>query len=136
MLGLPSLSPSQSSYTPPTLDESNFLCKLFFENVNPFIRVLHQAHFGRELDRHRRGRLEWPAEFEALLSAIYLLAINSLRPEIVQRAFLTPKVNLVSRYQHACQCALAKVDFFKTNKIHALQALLHYLVNAPRRMEQ
>ncbi|KAN0107928.1 Fungal specific transcription factor domain containing protein [Hyaloscypha variabilis] len=127
MLGLPSLSPSESSYTPPTLDESNFLCKLFFENVNPFIRVLHQAHFGRELDRHRRGRLEWPAEFEALLSTIYLLAINSLRPEIVQRAFLTPKAVLISRYQHVCQCALAKVEFFKTNRIHALQALLYYL---------
>ncbi len=136
MLGLPFLSPSESTYAPPTLDESNFLCKLFFENVNPFIRVLHQAHFGRELDRYRRGRLEWSAEFEALLSTIYLLAINSLRPEIVRRAFLTPKATFLSRYQHACQFALAKVDFFKTNRIRALQALLHYLVNAPRRMEQ
>ncbi|KAE9377571.1 hypothetical protein N431DRAFT_398530 [Stipitochalara longipes BDJ] len=128
MLGLPSLSPPDSSYAHPTLNESNLLCKLFFESVNPFVRVLHQAHFGRELDRYRRGRLEWPEEFEALLSAIYLLAINSLRPEIVQRAFLTPKAALVARYQYACQSALAKVDFFKTSRIRALQALLHYLV--------
>ena len=129
MLGLSAISPPDSTYTLPTLDESNLLCKLFFETVNPFIRVLHQAHFGRELDRYRRGRLEWPAEFEALLSSIYLLAINSLRPETVQQAFLTPKATLVSRYQHACQYTLARVDFFKTNRIRALQALLHYLVN-------
>ncbi|KAH6665041.1 hypothetical protein B0J14DRAFT_241526 [Halenospora varia] len=111
----------------PTLEESNLLCKLFFKTVNPFVRVLHEAHFGKELDRYRRGRLDLPREFEALLSAIYLLTINSLRPEIVQRAFSTSKSTLVVQYQYACQSALAKVDFYKTDKVHTFQALIHYL---------
>jgi hypothetical protein len=119
------------TYAHPSLEESNLLCKLFFESVNPFIRVLHQAHFGRELDRYRRGRLDWPREFEALLFAVYLLAINSLRSEVVQSAFGTSKDTLLAKYQYACQAALANVDFFETDKIHTLQALIHYLVRLP-----
>jgi len=125
---LPSIDLSDGQ---PTLEESNLLCKLFFKNINPFIRVLHEAHFGKELDRYRRGRLALPREFEALLSAIYLLTINSLCPEIIQSTFSTSKCILVALYQHACQSALAKVDFYKTDKIHTLQALIHYLVNLP-----
>lgn len=121
--------PTDLSYAHPTLEESNMLCKLFFENVNPFIRVLHQAHFGRELDRYRRGSIDFPREFEALLFAIFLLTINSLRPEVVQRIFSTPKHTLLANYQYACQAALANVDFFKTDKVQTLQALVHYLVN-------
>jgi hypothetical protein len=116
----------------PTLEESNLLCKLFFETVNPFIRVLHQAHFGRELDRFRRGRLDWPREFEGLLFAVYLLAVNSLRPDVVQTAFGTSKDTLLAKYQYACQAALANVNFFKTDKVHTLQALIHYLVTTPQ----
>lgn len=126
MFPLPS---TDLSYGQPTVQESNLLCKLFFETVNPFTRVLHEAHFGRELDRYRRGRLHMPCEFEALLSAIYLLTINSLRPEIVQMAFSTSKSTLLAQYQYSCQSALAKVDFYKTDKVHTLQAVLHYLVN-------
>lgn len=126
----PSLLPATDlSYAHPTLEESNLLCKLFFESVNPFIRVLHQAYFGRELDRYRRGSIDTPREFEALLFAIYSLTINSLRPEVVQRAFSSSKDALLARYQYAGQSALANVHFFKTDKIHTMQALIHYLVN-------
>lgn len=128
---MPHLPLTDLNYPHPTLEESNLLCKLFFESVNPFVRVLHEAHFGRELDRYRRGRVELPREFEALLSAIYLLTINSLRPEIVQRAFSTPKDTLIAQYQYACQSALAKVDFYKTDKVYTLLALIHYLVKSP-----
>jgi len=126
------LPPKDLTYAHPTLEESNMLCKIFFENVNPFIRVLHQAHFGRELDRYRRGSLDWPREFEALLFAIYLLTINSLRAEAVQMVFSSPKDTLVANYKYACQVALSNVDFFKTDNIHTMQALLHYLVNPPQ----
>jgi len=113
----------------PTTEESNTLIKFFFESVNPFIRVLHQGHFGKELGQYRRGTFFLPREFEALLFSIYTLVVSSLRPEIVERAFLTKKNALLGRFQHAAQVALSRVNFYKTDKILTLQALLHYVVS-------
>jgi hypothetical protein len=59
--------------THPTIEESNLLCKLFFESVNPFIHVIHQGLFARELERFRRGTFFLPLEFEALLFSVYTL---------------------------------------------------------------
>lgn len=122
------LSGMDSSSMHLTTEESNTLCKVFFENVNPFIRVLHQSYFGRELDQYRRGTLFLPREFEALLFSVYTLAVNSLRPEVVERVFSTSKKDLLTRLELATQVALSKVDFVKTDKIFTMQALLHYLV--------
>jgi len=60
-----------------TLSQSNTLCKLFFENANPFMKILHQSHFAKGLDQFRQGPIQFP-ELEALLFCIYLLAVSSL----------------------------------------------------------
>jgi len=124
------LSPTDLSYAHPTLEESNSLCKIFFESVNPFIRILHKSQFGRELSQYRRGSIDLPREWETLLFSVYLLTISSLRPEVVQAVFSVSKDTLMTRYQYACQSALANVNWFKTDKIRTLQAVLHYLVNS------
>jgi hypothetical protein len=121
------------NYRHPELEESNLLCKLFFDTVNPFLRVLHEAHFGRELDRYRRGRLDWPKDFEALLAAIYLLTINSLCPDVLKTAFSASKDALLAKYQQECQNTFAQVNFYKTDNVHTLQALIHYVVELPLR---
>lgn len=112
----------------PTNEQSNIMCKLFFESVNPFIKVLHQSHFGTELQQYRRGTLMFPREFEALLFSIYLLTINSIGSDITEKIFLTPKGEMVAQLQRATQIALGKIDFLKTDKIMTLQATIHYLV--------
>jgi hypothetical protein len=115
----------------PSLEESNLLFKLFFENVNPFIRALHQSHFGKELEKYRRGTLLTPRDFEALIFSIYVLTINSLRPETIQDIFVLTKEDLLAQYKHLAHVALARVNFFKSDKLHTLSALLHYLVCHP-----
>ncbi len=112
----------------PTIRESNLICKLFFQSVNPFLRILHQTHFVKELEQYRRGSLPMAQEFEVLLFSIYTLTINSLRPAVVESNFLTTKDDLLVRFQYATQVALAKIEFFKTDKIHVIQALAHYEV--------
>jgi len=115
----------------PTIEESNLLLKLFFESVNPFIHIIHEANFGKELDRYRRGTFFLPQEFEALLFSIYTLTINSLCPDTVERVFSASKYDLLPRFQQAAQVALSKVNFLKTDKILSIQAFLHYLVCIP-----
>lgn len=112
----------------PTIEESNTLCKLFFDGVNPFIRVLHESHFGRELVQYRRGHHQFPDEFEALLFSIYTLTVGSLSPEVVEGLFSTTKNVLLARFQSVTQASLSKVHFFKTEKIMTILALLHYVV--------
>lgn len=112
----------------PTIEESNLLCKYFFECVNPFVRVLHQALFARDLDQYRRGTFVSPAEFEALLFSMYTLTINSLRPEVVEGVFGGSKDSLLGRFKYSAQVALAKINFLLSNRVDALKALLHYIV--------
>jgi hypothetical protein len=115
----------------PTTEESKLLCKIFFDSVNPFVRVLHETNFGRDIAQYRRNCFLFPKEFEALLFSMYTLTVSTLRPEVVERAFSTSKKVLLAPFQHAAQVALMNVDF-KTDKILTLQALLHYLVRCYR----
>jgi hypothetical protein len=129
-VGIPSsLSTSGIILAHPTLEESNLLCKVFFDNVNPFMRVLHESLFAREIGQYRRGTFHLPGEFEALLFSMYALAVNSLQEDFVQSVFSTSKDILLSRFQYSAQVALVKVNFLKTETVHGLGALLHYLVS-------
>jgi len=129
ILGMSSpLSGSEFGLAHPSLEESNMLCKYFFETVNPFTRALHSSLFARELGMYRRGTFHLPHEFEALLFSIYTLTVNSLRAEVVERTFSTSKDELLSRLKLSTQYALTRIHFHKTEKVHGLGALLHYLV--------
>ncbi len=112
----------------PSIKESDMLCKLFFQTVHPFICVLHQSLFARELDQYRRGTFIYPRVFEALLFSIYTLTVNSLRADTVLHIFSTSKDVLLARYQYAAQASLTKIDFFKTSKVNGISAILHYTV--------
>ncbi len=113
----------------PSIDESNLLLELFFQSVNPFIHVIHERNFRKELDQYRREVFFLPREFEALLFSIYALTVNSLSAELVETHFLVPKRILLARFQQAAQVSLGNVAFFKTDKVLTIQALLHYLVS-------
>jgi hypothetical protein len=124
---------SQSSlYLPlihPTLDESNALCRLFFERVHPFLGMIHQLLFQRELDKYRRGTFHLPEHFEALLFCLYLLTINSLRQDTVEEIFFASKEEVVERFTQSAQAALTRINFMRTEKVHGLGALLYYVVS-------
>jgi hypothetical protein len=90
--------------------------------------MIHQALFQRELDRYRRGTYQLPEHFEALLFCLYLLTINSLRPETVEEIFLAPKEEILERFHQSAQAALTRIDFMRTEKVHGLGALLYYVV--------
>ncbi|KAL5324603.1 hypothetical protein ACEPPN_009149 [Leptodophora sp. 'Broadleaf-Isolate-01'] len=128
VLGMSSpFSATDLGLTHPSLDESNMLCKYFFEIVNPFTRALHSSLFARELGMYRRGTYHLPLEFEALLFSIYTLTVNTLRADLVERIFSTSKSEVLSRLQLSTQVALARIQFHRTEKVHGLGALLNYL---------
>ncbi|KAG9229823.1 hypothetical protein BJ875DRAFT_176798 [Amylocarpus encephaloides] len=111
----------------PTLDQSNVLCKYFFEIIQPFIPVIHQALFARELEQYRRGTYLHPQEFEAVLFTMYLLTINSLQPRVIEEIFSVPKQEVLAKFKHSAQVALSRIDFMRNEKLHGLGALLYYV---------
>lgn len=113
----------------PTLDESNKLLQFFFRDVNPFLRIMHLSHFGKELDQYRRGTFFMPLEFEGLLFAIYTLAANNMSPQMVQNTFSVTKSVLVEQFNRATQIALTRVNFVTCENVATMQALLHYVVS-------
>lgn len=129
-LGLGEASSSLEEFHP-SKDQSDVLCKLFIEGVEPFIRLVHQETFLRELQLFRAGRLNVPPyanEFEAMLLAIFTLTVTTLRSDVVETIFGEQRETLISRFQLGAEKALVKYDIFRSRKPMLFKALLYYIV--------
>jgi hypothetical protein len=69
-----------------------------------------------------------PRHVEALMFAIYFLAVTSLGNEDCEAMFGEPRSTLVAKYSHATQQALINSKFLKSLNILTLQSLLVFLV--------
>ncbi|KZF26915.1 hypothetical protein L228DRAFT_265264 [Xylona heveae TC161] len=116
-----------STYQPADT-EADFLIKTFFDNVNPFVRMLNEGAFSSDLTKFRLGRLSQPASFNALLFSMYGLAVTSLHPPDVMRIFGVERNWLLNKFHEAQELALRQVDFINSNKLPVFQAFLFYLV--------
>lgn len=110
--------------------EADLLIKIFFQNVNPFVRILNRETFFADLTRFRAGQLAQSNSFVALLFSIYGLAVASLLPSDVVASFGVEREWLLYKYQEAQEIALHQVDFISSNKLSVFQAYLYYLVSA------
>ncbi len=66
---------------------------------------------------------------EALVFAIYLLAVISLRNEECESRFGETRDKLLTRHSHGTQIALINAKFLKSLNLTTLQALTLYLVS-------
>jgi hypothetical protein len=126
--GIPRDPFALQAYQPPDV-EADLLIKIYFENVNPFIRILNKEAFFADLIKFRAGHLTQSNDFNALLFSIYGLAIASLQPTHVLSSFGSEKEWLLSKYQEAQEFALRQIDFINSNKLSVFQAFLYYLVS-------
>lgn len=105
------------------------LWQIYLENVDPLLKVTHTPTLqGRIIDAS--GRLDNIQEpiLEALMLAIYCVAIISLSDEECFLNFGFAKVDLLYRYQSGCRKALVKCGFLRTTDRECLTALFFYLV--------
>ena len=116
------------AFLPPE-SEADLLIKIFFQNVNPFVRILNRESFSADLTRFRAGQLANSSSFIPLLFSVYGLAVVSLLPSDVAASFGVEKEWLLYKYQEAQELALHQVDFVNSNKLSVFQAFLYYLVS-------
>lgn len=114
----------------PLEPEADLLIKIFFQKVNPFIRMLNKKSFFADLARFRAGQLANSNIFVALLFSIFGLAVASLLPSEVSESFGVERDWLLYKYQEAQELALHRLDFVSSNKLSVFQAFLYYLVSA------
>ena len=66
---------------------------------------------------------------EALMFAIYAVAVSSMTEEECQRTIGEAKLTLLDRYTFATHQALLRAKFLKTSDIVVLQAFVLFLVS-------
>ena len=71
----------------------------------------------------------WSKSFQALLSAIYLLAVVSLSDSECQQYFEEGRNSLMERYATGAWLSLMAAGVFETRDIEVLQALVLFIVS-------
>jgi hypothetical protein len=108
------------------------LWQVYINNVNPLMRIIHIPTVQGQIIEASARLEKTPKGVEALMFAIYMMAITSLEEEDVQKMFEEPKMALLTRYHGALQQALINAGFMRSNDMVLLQAYLLYLVSQAR----
>lgn len=101
---------------------------LYFQNVDPLIKILHRPTVEREFDVFMINPENNPLSrtAEALFFAIYFAAVTSLTSESCQRQLGQDRALLVSQYRQGVELALARADYLNNTSLESLQALTLY----------
>ncbi|KAH8705804.1 fungal-specific transcription factor domain-containing protein [Talaromyces proteolyticus] len=128
LVGIAYQSETLESYQPPEL-EADFLVTVFFNNVDPFVRMVHKDTFLSDLSLFRKGKHPQMRTFTSLLFSVYGLAAASLEPNpnSIVATFGVERESILDKYQEAQEMALYHLDFINSNKIAVFQTFLYYL---------
>ena len=117
----------------PTSTHIELFCSVYFENVDPFIKILHKSCFLSDLAPYLQGHLDHSARFEALLLAVYGLAAMSMSDrDIISHFPGEIKLMSMNRFQTSTEISLASSHFLQSHSLLSLQAFLLYLVRLLR----
>jgi hypothetical protein len=106
------------------------LWQTYLVNVNPLVKIFH-APTVQQTILDASGDLEKLSRpTEALMFAIYFLAVTSMSDADCQSILKEPRQTLLSKYCHATQQALINSKFLKSLNISTLQALALYTVSS------
>lgn len=127
LVGYGSHSADLSALHPPAVQIFR-MWQTFLVNVNPLVKMFHAPTI-QQLILDASGNLEnIPRHTEALMFAIYFLAVTSLTTEDCQSMFEASRNQLLAKYSHGTQQALINARFLKSLNILTLQSLVLYLL--------
>ncbi|KAK5659838.1 hypothetical protein OQA88_13301 [Cercophora sp. LCS_1] len=110
------------------------LWQMYLENVDPLFKVTHSITLQSRIIEAASNLASISPSLEALVFAIYCIAVNSLSPDDCRAAFGSSKDDLLSSYRFGCQQALTNARFLQTRDRDCLTALFLYLVSIGRKM--
>lgn len=104
------------------------LWQIYIDNVNTLLKITHVPTIQGQVIEASSNLEAAPKNIEALMFAIYVMAVTSLDDEQVRLRFHTSKKELLGRYLAALQQALINAGFMRARDHITLQAYLLYLV--------
>jgi len=107
------------------------LFQIYLDNVNAILKLTHAPSIQGQVIEAASNPASMSRELEALMFAIYCMAIASLTNAQCLSIFDSTKDNIFNGYRFGCQQALAKCEFLRTRSRDCLTALYLYLVCAP-----
>ncbi|RDL41217.1 uncharacterized protein BP5553_01196 [Venustampulla echinocandica] len=124
-----------SNFRPPKLTQLHpppiqilRLWQIFIENVNPVLKIVHTPTLQVQILEASGNVATIPKGLEALLFAIYTLAIVSLSDDNCLKTMGESRETLMRRYSTAAEQALVRFGALQSSDLVALQALTLFLV--------
>ncbi|KAF2168448.1 hypothetical protein M409DRAFT_21198 [Zasmidium cellare ATCC 36951] len=105
------------------------LWQIYLDNVNPILKVTHTPTLQSRLLDAAADVTSIHPPLEALMFSIYCVAIVSLQDDECKSLFASPKEELLSRYQLACQQSLQNCRILRATDLDCLVSLFLYLVS-------
>lgn len=122
-------SPAQSLLDlHPSYDFAVKLWRLYTENIDPIVKLVHVPSFEPILQRGAANPSSLPKATEALLFAIYHFAVVSISDEQCQKMFNQPREDMMNRLHATARQALVNAHFMRTTELMVLQAYLLFLL--------
>lgn len=104
------------------------LWQVYVNNVNPLLKISHVPLLQVQIVEAAADPSKASRALEALMFAIYFIAVNSMSDEEVQHKSGESKTILLSRYREATEKALINADFMRLADLTVLQGYFLYLV--------
>lgn len=120
-------SNTRSRHPPP--ERIHQLWQIFIENVDPLTKVVHVPTLRPAIHKAASNIGTIPRSFEALMFAIYGVAVMSLKDDECKRRLCEPRKTLLSQYISATKAALSRAKFMGTISLVVLQALVLHLLS-------
>jgi hypothetical protein len=106
------------------------LWQIYLENVDPLLKVTHTPTLQPRIIDAASDVASIHPTLEALMFAIYCMAIFSLNQEECKTMFGTPREDIMRGYQLGAKEALLRCGFLKNSDRDCLTALHLYLVSS------
>ncbi|KAH7134247.1 hypothetical protein EDB81DRAFT_94426 [Dactylonectria macrodidyma] len=100
---------------------------MFFDHVEPFIRINHQGHFWQLIGEFRSGTCAFVREVEALMFATQHITASVLPATLIQEKLGLVQSDLINHLQRATEFAFDQANIMRSRSTVLFNALLYYI---------
>ena len=108
---------------------------IYKSNVDPIVRILHKPSAEQLFRQAAQDQSNINKSSEALIFAVYLSVVTSLRADECQSLLKLDKETALKRYRYATEQALARAGFLATQEIIVVQAFTLFLTCVRRQSD-